>query len=216
MKRHSANDNKISGKGDLRRINDKRQRIINGAIKIFARKGFYNAKVSEIAREAGVADGTIYLYFKSKDDILITLFEDRMDWVIAELTEYLANETEPKTKLRKLVGFHYKLLTKHRDLLDVLTIELRQSSKFMKEYNNVKFKAFLNIIGDIVREGQLEGCFRQDISPDMFKRAFYGAVDALALQRLLSPRNRGSFKHTMNELIEMLIRGISVDSPPAT
>ena len=71
------------------KVPDKRQRILDAALKVFAERGYYNAKVAEVARQAGVADGTIYLYFENKDDLLINLFEDRMDFLIRRLREDL-------------------------------------------------------------------------------------------------------------------------------
>src|SRR5438105_8505067 len=117
----------------------KRERILDAAVRVFAEKGFYGAKVSEIAREAGVADGTIYLYFKSKDDLLISLFEDRMAQINSALREKLATEPNALGKLRRFIEMHLELVETRRELVEVLTVELRQSSKFMREYKNPKF-----------------------------------------------------------------------------
>src|SRR5690554_6191558 len=116
---------------------EKRERILEGALRAFAKKGFYNTKVSEIASEAGVADGTIYLYFKNKDDLLISLFEDRMEWVIERLETELADSPgDVFEKLRQVVDMHFKLALEEPDLAEFITVELRQSAKFMKEYKN--------------------------------------------------------------------------------
>src|SRR3954453_20531842 len=87
-------------------LNNKRERILDAAVRVFAQEGFYNAKVAQIADAAGVADGTIYLYFKSKDDLLISLFEDRMERVNANLREALASSTNAVERLRKIVQLH--------------------------------------------------------------------------------------------------------------
>src|SRR5437667_6793093 len=105
MNRHSA----VSGRSDP----SKRERILEAAVKIFAEKGFYNAKVSEIARVAGVADGTIYLYFKSKDDLLISLFEDRMEQVNENLRAALGGEDAPLDRLRRALARHFELVQEH-------------------------------------------------------------------------------------------------------
>src|SRR5689334_16125522 len=117
----------------------KRPRILEAAIRVFADKGFYNAKVSEIAREAGVADGTIYLYFKSKDDLLISLFEDRMEEVNETVRAALASAADPVEKLRRVVHLHLSMVEKNRHVAEVLIVELRQSAKFIKEYGAPKF-----------------------------------------------------------------------------
>src|SRR5438477_7485595 len=131
MNRHSA----VSGRSDP----SKRERILEAAVKIFAEKGFYNAKVSEIARVAGVADGTIYLYFKSKDDLLISLFEDRMERINANLREAIEGTRGAEARIRRIVRLHLELVESNRAMAEVITVELRQSAKFIKEYANPKF-----------------------------------------------------------------------------
>src|SRR5437667_1275842 len=115
---------------------DKRERILDAAERSFARHGFFAAKVSDVAKEAGVADGTIYLYFKSKDDLLISLFEDRMGQIIAALRTALKGERTAVGKLHRFVELHLGLVEKQRALVQVLTVELRQSAKVMREYPN--------------------------------------------------------------------------------
>src|SRR5262245_6867838 len=97
----------------------KRGRILDAAIKVFAAEGFYNAKVSQIAQLAGVADGTIYLYFKSKDDLLINLFEDRMEQVNANLREAIATESTAVARLRRIVKLHLELVEQNREMAEV-------------------------------------------------------------------------------------------------
>src|ERR1700755_3277243 len=135
---------------------DKRERILDASERIFARHGFFAARVSEIAKEAGVADGTIYLYFKSKDDLLISLFEHRMRQVNAVLTQAIADRP-PGEQLRVFIQAYLQLVADAPATVEVLTIELRQSSKFMKEYDNPEFAAFLRLLGGIIAAGQARG-----------------------------------------------------------
>src|SRR4051794_24632085 len=118
------------------RTSDKRERILSAAERIFARHGFFAAKVSDVAKEAGVADGTIYLYFKSKDDLLISLFGRRMQQVNATLKGATDGHRSPREQLRALIKAYLQLVHDEPAAAEVLTIELRQSSKFMKEYDN--------------------------------------------------------------------------------
>lgn len=134
-----------------------RERILSAAERIFAKHGFLLApRVSEIAKEAGVADGTIYLYFKSKDDLLISLFESRMSQVNAALEAAIHAETNasPARQLHAFIRTYLKLVYDEPAAAEVLTIELRQSSKFMKEYDNPQFVAFLRMLGAIITAGQ--------------------------------------------------------------
>src|SRR5438045_2956591 len=114
---------------------DKRERILAAAERVFARHGFFAAKVTDVAKDAGVADGTIYLYFKNKDDLLISLFEHRMTQVNATLRAAIA-DAPPLDQLRAFIRTYLRLVADEPAAAEVLTIELRQSSKFMKEYDN--------------------------------------------------------------------------------
>jgi TetR/AcrR family fatty acid metabolism transcriptional regulator len=164
---------------------DKRERILDAAERVFARHGFFAAKVSEIAKDAGVADGTIYLYFKNKDDLLISLFEDRM----REVNETLRIAIEglpPVEALRALVRTYLKLIHDEPAAAEVLTIELRQSNKFMKEYDNAAFADFLRMVGGIVARGQESGELSTLIPPHIAARMIFGALDELALAWVLA------------------------------
>jgi AcrR family transcriptional regulator len=136
----------IHSAADRAERTDKRERILAAAERVFARRGFFAARVSEIAKDAGVADGTIYLYFKSKDDLLISLFEARMKQVNAVLREAIAG-APPQGQLRAFIRAYLRLVHDEPGAAEVLTIELRQSSKFMKEYENPQFADFLRIRG---------------------------------------------------------------------
>src|SRR5215203_3819426 len=114
------------------RSGEKRERILSAAERIFARHGFFAAKVSDVAKEAGVGDGTIYLYFKSKDDLLISLFERRMQQVNDLLKNAVAGIKSPRDQLQTFIKTYLQLVHDEPTAVEVLTIELRQSSKFMK------------------------------------------------------------------------------------
>ncbi|MBK6687102.1 MAG: TetR/AcrR family transcriptional regulator [Deltaproteobacteria bacterium] len=164
---------------------DKRRRIVDAAVHVFAEKGFFGARVSEIAEAAGVADGTIYLYFKSKDDILISLFEEKMAEIIKQLQEILATLDDPEAKMRRYIVEHLKLVAGQPHLMQVLTVELRQSARFIKEYSPKAFAKYLAVIGNILEEGQKKGIFRRDLDPSVFRRALFGAIDEISLEWVL-------------------------------
>ena len=129
--------------------NDKRDRILNAAVSVFADRGFFQSRVSDIADAAGVAGGTIYLYFKSKDDVLISLFEDRMDKIIVRVKNELEAEKSAQSKLSMFIEQHLSMVEQHPELAEVLIVELRQSSKFMREYRPVKFAEYLDLRNNI-------------------------------------------------------------------
>jgi TetR/AcrR family fatty acid metabolism transcriptional regulator len=187
---------------------DKHRKIIQAAIKVFARKGFYNARVSEIAREANVADGTIYLYFKNKDDILISLFEEEMIKIIKSMKDDLVKQKDPIDKVRKFATNHLSLMTRNQDLAEVLQVELRQSSKFMRDYVKDQYMEFLNIFASIIKEGQEQGIFREDINTGIAKRAFFGALDEMGRYWVLSTTRKHSITESAKQISEIFIRGM--------
>ncbi|RME53400.1 MAG: TetR/AcrR family transcriptional regulator [Deltaproteobacteria bacterium] len=171
-----------------RRNDDKHERIIQAAIAVFAEKGFFHAKVSQIARRAGVADGTIYLYFKNKEDILISIFEEKMEEVITDMKEVLSGESDAITKLKRFVHHHLLLVERDPDLAEVFHIELRQSNKFMKAYVPVKFFEYLDLLSDLIVEGQRAGQIRKDVVPQIARRAIFGALDEISLRWVVARR----------------------------
>ncbi len=193
-----------------KRKNDKHQRIIEAATRIFARKGFFQAKVSDIAREAGVADGTIYLYFDNKDDILISLFEEQMKAVLDNMISALSKEADPVKKLHQFALTHLSLIEENKNVAEIIQVELRQSSRFMKEYKNERFAQYLDLIADIIREGQQKGVFAPDIIPGIAKRAFFGALDEMSRFWVLSSRKEYDIRTAAQQISSYFLRGISV------
>ena len=187
---------------------EKYQRILNSAIKIFARKGFHHTRVSEIAQEAGVADGTIYLYFRNKDDILIKVFEESLRQIIDRFEKELKKEPDPISRLERFIWLHLELLEENQALAEVLQVELRQSHKFMKEYVPVEFLRYIDIIAQILKEGQSEGVFKKDISPGIFKRALFGALDELSLHWVLTKKGKSYIKSSAEQVCKIFLRGI--------
>ena len=204
---HVARQKKMADK----RADDKRQRILIGAIKVFSSKGFHGSKVSDIAREAGVADGTIYLYFKNKDDILIQLFEESLKVLLNDMRKALAEESDPMKKIRTFIRMHLESVEKYQSLAEVMQVELRQSSKFMKEYTPKRFGEYLNIISETIRKGQEADLIRKDLHPAMIKRAIFGAMDEIALGWVLGKqRKRKSYELTecADKLSDIFLAGL--------
>jgi len=169
---------------------EKYRMILNAAKHVFAMEGFYNSKVSEIAREAHVADGTIYLYFKNKDDILISLFEEELNRIITTVKEKLQDIDDPRERLIKFCDNHLTIVESDRALAEVIQVELRQSNKFMREYKNKHFLAYLNIIADIISQGQEQGVFKDNLKPDICSRVIFGSLDELSTYLVTARRKR--------------------------
>lgn len=188
---------------------DKSLRILDAAIRVFARKGFYNSTIADVAKVAEVAEGTIYLYFKNKDDLLISIFEHSMGLFIEEAESELQLVEDPKEKLKRFISLHLRLVQKNPELAQVLQIELRQSSKFMKEYEGGKFSEYLNVVRRILEDGQEKGVFRRDFEPRILRRAIFGCIDELALEWLLMSKKKYSLETCADQVGDLFVRGIS-------
>jgi TetR/AcrR family fatty acid metabolism transcriptional regulator len=147
---------------------------------VFAKKGFFNARISDIAKEAKVADGTIYLYFNNKADILLSVFEQEIGKLIDQVAGLLEKETDPQEKLRIFITNHLEEMKKNRYLAEVIHIELRQTSKLIREYRKNTFNEYLAIIAQIIKEGQDSGVFRQEFHPHVMRQIIFGSLDEIS------------------------------------
>jgi TetR/AcrR family transcriptional regulator, fatty acid metabolism regulator protein len=190
------------------RTSDKHDKIIQAAIKVFADKGFFSARISDIAKKAHVADGTIYLYFNNKYDILLSLLEGELSKIIIEVKLLLEKETDPGKMLKTFAKFHLKLMEEKKDLAEILQLELRQSSQFIIEYRNTKFIEYIDIISTIIHKGQDQKIFRQDIMPGVFKRAYFGALDEMARLWILSSQPEYVLEEAADQISEIFLGGI--------
>lgn len=193
---------------------DKYERIIEAAIKVFSQKGFHKSRISDIAEEAKVADGTIYLYFKNKDDLLITIFESKLKEIIDVFSKAIKEEPDPIFKLARFICLYFSMMEQHPDLASILTVELRQSHKFMKEYTPQKFGEFLKLITDIVIEGKDKNLFREDVLPGVVKRGLFGAMNEMETFWMLVPkakRSKYSSEDAARQMCDIFIRGLLKD-----
>lgn len=192
--------------------NDKRNRILKSAVKVFAQKGFYNAKVAEIAKGADVADGTIYLYFKNKDEMLISIFEEEMARFIRKIEQELATTDDIIEKIKIFIRTHLEFVKINPKLAQVFQLELRQSNKFIKEYTGTKLKEYLNIIGGLVETGQEQEVLRADVHPGLVKRALFGALDEIATHWVLLKNGEYDLNESAEQIAKILIFGLQASN----
>src|SRR5919107_1737290 len=169
-------------------VADKREAILKAATCVFAQNGYFNSKVSDIAKAAGVADGTVYLYFKSKEEILHSIFDRTMAEGIELAKEQLADCGTPQEKLRWLSKLHLERLGADRDLAVVFQVELRGSTKFMEEFSAAGFAEYLRLIRETFEEGQRAGVFRRELRAKTVAKILFGALDEMATNWILSHR----------------------------
>jgi len=187
---------------------DKRRHILEAAVSVFAQAGFHKSRVSDIAREADVADGTIYLYFKSKDDILISIFEATMSEMIERVETAISGIDDPLERLRTFALNHMDNVESNRAVAKVLLVELRLSNTFMKEYKPTRLQSYMDVIGRLIAEGQERGTVRQDVNPTIIRRAFFGALDEIAMQWILTPGARYGLQESAEQIADLYVRGL--------
>ena len=173
---------------DLSRGTTKRERILRAAIDVFASHGYFNAKVSQIAKAAGVADGTIYLYFDGKEDLLVTIFREHARNYLRSLEQQLANVNRAEERLRIAVRHHLESLGRDRALAIVSQVELRHTLKFMSLFSQQEVADYLNVIRRIVELGQQDGSFRRHVHPQLVAKAVFGVLDEMVTSWILSEK----------------------------
>ena len=187
---------------------DKPHQIIEAAVRVFARRGYYNSRVSDIAREAGIAAGTIYLYFKTKDEILVTLFREKMADFVDTLLKAIADEPDAASKVRRLVFLHFRMLEDNPELAEVVQIELRQGQKFFRGASSHEIGAYFSLIGSVLEEGVREGRFRPGLAVKVATKMLFGAMDQMATSWVLGKRGY-RLADTADTVAEIFLQGVA-------
>jgi TetR/AcrR family transcriptional regulator, fatty acid metabolism regulator protein len=186
---------------------DKRDALLRAAIETFAQRGFFNAQVADVARTAGVAAGTVYLYFRGKDDLLISIFEKTMKDAIAAGRESIAAVPDPLTQLRTIARLHLDRMSRNRELAVVFQVELRQSTKFMERFSTTHLREYLGIIRDVIAQGQAQGVFRKDLNPTLASKLLFGMLDEMATNWILSKR-KYSLVADADAIVDLFVKGV--------
>ena len=197
-----AGERERAGRGE------KAAQILRAAAQVFARSGYFNAKVSDVARAAGVADGTVYLYFKGKDDLLSSIFTTAMTAFIARARAELLPLADPRARLRRFAQLHFEALERDRDMAIVFQIELRQSTKFMEQFSTTFLAEYFQIIREAVEEGQRRGLFRPQLHPKVVAKILFGALDEMATNWVLS-HNHYSLAGMAEPVLDLFFHGVS-------
>jgi len=189
-------------------IADKRSAILRAATRVFARNGYFNSKVADIARAADVADGTVYLYFKSKEGILHSIFDQNMAEAIAAGRKLIAKLGDPREKLRRIAALHLERLGADRDLAVVFQVELRGSTKFMEEFSATAFAEYLGMLRSTFEEGQRAGVFRKELNAKLVSKILFGALDEMATNWIISKRSY-KLEPMADVVMDVFLNGVS-------
>lgn len=190
---------------------DKHQRILDAAIEVIAEHGFFHSRVAEIADRAGVADGTIYLYFKNKDELLMAAIDSAFHRFTHRARAALAQIPDPREKLRRIAFLHLDGLGNNRNLAIVFQTELRHSLKFLSEFSHNLLVEYFDLIKGVVREGQEAGLFRTDISVTMASHCLFGALDEIVTTWILSDHDRDRDYHLSSltdSVVSIILKGL--------
>ncbi|MGH9347544.1 MAG: TetR/AcrR family transcriptional regulator C-terminal domain-containing protein [Vicinamibacterales bacterium] len=186
---------------------DKRDAILKAATRVFARGGYFQSQVADVARAAGVAAGTVYLYFRGKDDLLVSIFERTMQDTLAAGRAAIAEVSDPGERLRRIARLHLERMGRDRDLAVVFQVELRQSTKFMERFSSTYLRDYLGIIRDTIADGQAAGAFRGGFNPTIAAKALFGALDEMATNWILTQRQY-SLAEQADEVIDLFLNGV--------
>jgi TetR/AcrR family fatty acid metabolism transcriptional regulator len=188
---------------------DRRDALLRAAIDTFAARGYFNAQVADVARAAGLAAGTVYLYFRSKDDLLVSIFERTMTDAIAEGRRGIEALPDAAARLRGIARLHLDRLGRDRPLAVVFQIELRQSTKFMERFSATQLREYLGLIRDVIADGQAGGAFRKDVNPTFAAKLFFGMLDEMATNWVLSKR-KYSLASEADPIADFFVRGLGI------
>jgi TetR/AcrR family fatty acid metabolism transcriptional regulator len=187
--------------------NNKYHLILEAAVKVFARQGFYQSTVAQIAKEAGVADGTIYLYFKNKDDILVQFFSYRTKQVFDRFRAEVKKAGNGLDKLRNLIRRHLTEFQRDRDMAVVYQVETHQNSRLAEAQIREMSVMYQDLVSEIIETGQQDGSIRKDLYVGLVKRFILGAVDEVINTWLHSEKDY-DLVSMADPLVELFIRGI--------
>jgi TetR/AcrR family fatty acid metabolism transcriptional regulator len=189
----------------------KRERILDAAVVEIARRGYYRTTVAHIARRAGVADGTIYLYFTNKEDVLVSVFDRAMRRFSGLAREIVEDEgADAVTKLRRIVALHLSLLGEDRDVAVVFQIEFRHTIHVLELLSRGGIRDYLALIARVVEQGKRERVFRRDVDALFAAKVVFGVLDEMATDWVLSRKN-SRLASRAEPVSALLLGGLAVD-----
>ncbi len=194
---------------------DKRRLILDAAVRVFARSGFNGCRVSDIADEAGVAYGLVYHYFRSKDQVLDTLFLERWNVLLEVIRELDAREIPPREKLHAITSFIVDSYRHDPDLMKVIIVEVTRAANSFGQTHLAKIREAYELIAAIVERAQAERIFKATVTPEFAAMAFYGAIEQVLTGWIFDvlPQGEDEFEQAKGYVVETICGGL--DRVPA-
>jgi len=187
---------------------EKRQRILDAAVKTFGRRGYHDAKIAEIASSARVAEGTVYLYFRNKEDLFATVFDEKMDELLTRGRAIVASGASASERLTRLVDLHLTFFAADRDLASLFQIELRRSARMLQRVIRSKLVDYFRLLGSVLKDGIATGEFRPQLSPRLAVRVLFGTADEIVSEWLFSGGDPAILTDARN-VVGMLLDGFA-------
>jgi TetR/AcrR family transcriptional regulator, fatty acid metabolism regulator protein len=197
----------VRGALDEKSRERKRGAILRAAVEVFSERGYFGARMREVAERAGVADGTLYLYFEGKEHLLVSVLEEYAGAFLERARRDALASSEPRDKLRSVIERHLKSLEADRALARVFQIELRHSRRFLRQVARGQLAAYLQLLEQIIAGGVARGSFRSDVPADVAARAVFGAVDELITAWVLAGKP-GPLAEQAGPLLRLLLEGL--------
>ena len=162
-----------------------REAIIQAAIEVFGKKGFKSASISEIAKKAGIADGTIYQYFKNKEDLLFSIPIEKTIEFSHQLDLHLEGILGALNKLRKFVWYYLYFFKTNPEYGRILMLDMRVSRSFVQTETYEFLKQAVGQSMNILVEGRKEGLIRQDTDIYVQRHMILGTLEHMVARWLL-------------------------------
>ncbi len=194
----------------MKQNSDKYHKILEAAVIVFAERGFFQSTVSQIAKQAGVADGTIYLYFKNKDDILVQFYAYKTSQVFKRFRQAVNQATSADQKLRSLVHTHLEEFQKDINMAIVYQAETHQHQRLAQDIIKEMSKQYRDIITEVLELGQQEGHFRRNLYVGLVMRLITGAVDEV-INSWIHAGGNYDLVSMADPLVDLFICGIGSD-----
>jgi TetR/AcrR family transcriptional regulator, fatty acid metabolism regulator protein len=206
---HSSDPTNVGIATNANRNPDKYQRILDAAVAVFAEKGFFVSRVSDIADRADVADGTVYLYFKNKDEILAAAIKTAFDGFMKTARTELERLAAPSERLRRLAYLHFEAMGANRNMAVVFQMELRQSTRFLSEFSHEHLVEYFSLVRQAICDGKANGEFRADLPEKIAANCFFGAIDEMVTSWVLSEEDY-PLAHVADPVLDILLSGMRV------
>ncbi len=186
---------------------EKTSLILDAAVKVFADKGYYGARVSDIAQEAGIAYGLVYHYFKNKEDLLISIFRTRWSLFDQAVRKVMDEKDDPRQMIHSIVSFLFHSYKNNPKMIEVMILDVAKTTRFFNNENIKQFTDLFSLISEIVSRGQKQGIFKKDLDTKLAAYCLYGSVERIMLRWILEDKKgiTDQEAHSATEMVTAII-----------